>query len=142
MSEEARVALVTGASRGIGKAIALRAARDGANVVVAAKTKEPHPKLPGTIYSAAEEIEAAGGAALTLPQLQDRALVFVATNHSVGSRSMAATAATSSARSTTRSLAATTARTRWSTSSRSALTTSRASLLFFLFLHVLAFFPL
>ncbi|MCA9707242.1 MAG: NAD(P)-dependent oxidoreductase [Myxococcales bacterium] len=57
---------ITGASRGIGKAIALRAARDGANVVVAAKTAEPHPKLPGTIYSAAEEIEAAGGKALPL----------------------------------------------------------------------------
>ena len=57
---------ITGASRGIGKAIALRAARDGANVVVAAKTAEPHPKLPGTIYSAAEEIEAAGGKALPI----------------------------------------------------------------------------
>jgi citronellol/citronellal dehydrogenase len=57
---------ITGASRGIGKAIGLRAARDGANVVIAAKTAEPHPKLPGTIYSAAEEIEAAGGKALPL----------------------------------------------------------------------------
>ncbi len=55
---------ISGASRGIGKAIALRAARDGANVIIAAKTAEPHPKLPGTIYSAAEEIEAAGGQAL------------------------------------------------------------------------------
>jgi citronellol/citronellal dehydrogenase len=55
---------ITGASRGIGKAIALRAARDGANVVVAAKTVEPHPKLSGTIHSAAEEIEKAGGRAL------------------------------------------------------------------------------
>jgi citronellol/citronellal dehydrogenase len=55
---------VTGASRGIGKEIALRAARDGANVVVAAKTTAPHPKLPGTIHTAAEEIEAAGGRAL------------------------------------------------------------------------------
>lgn len=55
---------ITGASRGIGKAIALRAARDGANVVIAAKTAEPHPKLPGTIYTAKEEIEAAGGKAL------------------------------------------------------------------------------
>lgn len=51
---------ITGASRGIGKAIALRAAQDGANVVIAAKTAEPHPKLPGTIYTAKEEIEAAG----------------------------------------------------------------------------------
>ncbi|MBA4782641.1 MAG: NAD(P)-dependent oxidoreductase [Rhizobiales bacterium] len=57
---------ITGASRGIGKAIALRAARDGANVAVAAKTAEPHPKLDGTVYSAAEEIEAAGGKALPL----------------------------------------------------------------------------
>ncbi|XP_062414969.1 hydroxysteroid dehydrogenase-like protein 2 [Pungitius pungitius] len=55
---------ITGASRGIGKAIALKAARDGANVVIAAKTAEPHPKLPGTIYTAAQEVEAAGGKAL------------------------------------------------------------------------------
>jgi citronellol/citronellal dehydrogenase len=57
---------VTGASRGIGLAIALRAARDGANVAIAAKTAEPHPKLPGTIFTAAAEIEAAGGKALPL----------------------------------------------------------------------------
>jgi citronellol/citronellal dehydrogenase len=57
---------ITGASRGIGLAIAKRAARDGANVAIAAKTTEPHPKLPGTIYTAAEEIEAAGGRALAL----------------------------------------------------------------------------
>lgn len=55
---------ISGASRGIGKAIALRAARDGANIVIASKTAEPHPKLPGTIYTAAEEVEAAGGKAL------------------------------------------------------------------------------
>lgn len=55
---------ITGASRGIGKAIALKAARDGANIVIAAKTAEPHPKLPGTIYTAAQEVEAAGGRAL------------------------------------------------------------------------------
>src|SRR3989304_5355057 len=58
---------ITGASRGIGKAIALRAARDGANVVVAAKTVEPHPKLPGTIYTAAHDVEEAGGQALPVP---------------------------------------------------------------------------
>jgi len=57
---------VTGASRGIGLAIALRAARDGANIAIAAKTAEPNPKLPGTIFSAAEEIEKAGGRALPL----------------------------------------------------------------------------
>ena len=57
---------ITGASRGIGKAIALRAARDGANIAIAAKTAEPHPKLEGTIYTAAEEIEQAGGKALPL----------------------------------------------------------------------------
>ena len=58
---------ITGASRGIGKAIALRAAKDGANVVIASKTTDAHPKLPGTIYSAKEEIEAAGGKALACP---------------------------------------------------------------------------
>jgi|SRR5579863_1197533 len=61
-----RTLFITGASRGIGLTIALRAARDGANVAVAAKTTEPHPKLPGTIYTAAEQIEAAGGHALPL----------------------------------------------------------------------------
>jgi citronellol/citronellal dehydrogenase len=55
---------ITGASRGIGKAIALRAARDGANIVIAAKTDQPHPKLPGTVHSAVAEIEAAGGKGL------------------------------------------------------------------------------
>lgn len=63
---QGKTLFITGASRGIGKAIALRAARDGANIVIAAKTAEPHPKLPGTIYTAAEEIEAAGGKALPL----------------------------------------------------------------------------
>lgn len=57
---------ITGASRGIGLAIALRAARDGANVTIAAKTTEPHPKLPGTIYTAAQAIEEAGGQALPM----------------------------------------------------------------------------
>jgi citronellol/citronellal dehydrogenase len=57
---------ITGASRGIGLAIALRAARDGANIAIAAKTAEPHPKLPGTIYTAAAEIERAGGKALPM----------------------------------------------------------------------------
>lgn len=57
---------ITGASRGIGLAIALKAARDGANIAIAAKTDQPHPKLPGTIHTAAEEIEAAGGKALPI----------------------------------------------------------------------------
>ena len=66
MSLKDKTLFISGASRGIGLAIALRAARDGANIVVAAKTTEPHPKLAGTIYSAAQEIEKAGGAALPL----------------------------------------------------------------------------
>ncbi|XP_073847603.1 hydroxysteroid dehydrogenase-like protein 2 [Musca autumnalis] len=63
-SLKGKTLFITGASRGIGKAIALKAAKDGANVVIAAKTSDPHPKLPGTIYTAAEEIEKAGGKAL------------------------------------------------------------------------------
>ena len=69
-----RTVFITGGSRGIGLAIAKRVARDGANIVLAAKTAEPHPKLPGTIYTAAKEIEAAGGAALPLQvDIQDDA---------------------------------------------------------------------
>ncbi len=63
---QGRTLFITGASRGIGLAIALRAAKDGANVAIAAKTTEPHPKLPGTIFTAAAQIEAAGGRALPL----------------------------------------------------------------------------
>ena len=66
MSLSGKTLFITGASRGIGLAIALRAAKDGANIAIAAKTAEPHPKLPGTIYTAAEEIEKAGGKALPL----------------------------------------------------------------------------
>jgi citronellol/citronellal dehydrogenase len=66
MSLKGKTLFISGASRGIGLAIAVRAARDGANVAVAAKTAEPHPKLPGTIYTAAEEIEKAGGKALPI----------------------------------------------------------------------------
>jgi len=61
-----KTVFITGASRGIGRAIALRCARDGANVAIAAKTAEPHPKLQGTIHSVAAEVEAAGGRALAL----------------------------------------------------------------------------
>jgi citronellol/citronellal dehydrogenase len=66
MSLKGKTLFITGASRGIGLAIAKRAAADGANVVVVAKTTDPNPKLPGTIYSAAKEIQAAGGRALAL----------------------------------------------------------------------------
>jgi citronellol/citronellal dehydrogenase len=66
MSLKGKTLFITGASRGIGLAIALKAARDGANIAIAAKTTAPHPKLPGTIYTAAEEIEKAGGKALPL----------------------------------------------------------------------------
>jgi citronellol/citronellal dehydrogenase len=69
---EGRTLFISGGSRGIGLAIATRAAREGANVVIAAKTVEPHPKLKGTIYTAAEQIEADGGRALPLvPDVRD-----------------------------------------------------------------------
>jgi citronellol/citronellal dehydrogenase len=75
---------ITGASRGIGLAIGLRAAQDGANVVIAAKTTEPHPKLPGTIYTAAQEIEAAGGKALAIPlDIRDENAVAAAVKQAV-----------------------------------------------------------
>src|ERR1700740_3483043 len=75
---------ITGASRGIGKALALRAARDGANVVIAAKTTEAHPKLPGTIYTAAEEIEKAGGKALPcVTDIRDEAQIAAAAKKAV-----------------------------------------------------------
>ncbi len=66
MSLHGKTLFISGASRGIGLAIALRAARDGANVALIAKTAEPHPKLEGTIYTAAQQIEAAGGRALPI----------------------------------------------------------------------------
>ena len=79
MSLAGKTLFITGASRGIGLAIALRAARDGANVAVAAKTTEPHPKLAGTIYSAAQDIERAGGRALPLTvDVRDEASVAAA----------------------------------------------------------------
>ena len=68
-SLKGKTMFITGASRGIGKAIGLRAARDGANIVVAAKTTEPHPKLDGTVHTAVDELEAAGGQG---PGLLDR----------------------------------------------------------------------
>ena len=76
MSLAGKTLFITGASRGIGLAIALRAARDGANIAIAAKTATPHPKLAGTIYTAAEEIERAGGKALPLVvDVRDETLV-------------------------------------------------------------------
>jgi citronellol/citronellal dehydrogenase len=76
MSLAGKTLFITGASRGIGLAIALRAARDGANIAIAAKTAEPHPKLDGTIYTAAEDIERAGGKALPLVvDVRDEAVV-------------------------------------------------------------------
>jgi citronellol/citronellal dehydrogenase len=75
---------ISGGSRGIGLAIALRAARDGANVVIAAKTTEPHPKLPGTIYTAAEAIEQAGGRALPIQtDIRDEDQVMAAVERAV-----------------------------------------------------------
>jgi citronellol/citronellal dehydrogenase len=76
MSLAGKTLFITGASRGIGLAIALRAARDGANIAIAAKTAEPNPRLAGTIYTAAEEIERAGGKALPLVvDVRDETLV-------------------------------------------------------------------
>lgn len=77
MSLKDKTLFMTGGSRGIGLAIAIRAARDGANVAIAAKTAEPHRHLPGTIFTAAEEIENAGGRALPLVvDVRDEAAVF------------------------------------------------------------------
>jgi len=84
MSLAGKTLFITGASRGIGLAIALRAARDGANVAIAAKTAEPHKHLPGTIYTAAKEIEDAGGKALPLiVDVRDETNVFEAVEKTV-----------------------------------------------------------
>jgi citronellol/citronellal dehydrogenase len=84
MSLAGKTLFVSGGSRGIGLAIALRAARDGANVALIAKTGEPHPKLEGTVYTAAEEIEAAGGQALPIVgDIRDEAQVFGAVAQAV-----------------------------------------------------------
>ena len=84
MTLKGKTLFITGASRGIGLAIALRAARDGANIVIAAKTAETNPKLPGTIHSAAAEIEAAGGHALALQtDIRDEANVLAAVEQAV-----------------------------------------------------------
>jgi citronellol/citronellal dehydrogenase len=84
MTLDGRTMLISGASRGIGLAIALRAARDGANVALVAKTAEPHPRLEGTIYTAAEQIEAAGGSALPIVgDIRDAAAVEMAVAQAV-----------------------------------------------------------
>ncbi|MDQ2860595.1 MAG: NAD(P)-dependent oxidoreductase [Pseudomonadota bacterium] len=84
MSLSGKTLFITGASRGIGLAIALRAARDGANIAIAAKTAEPHKHLPGTIYTAAKEIEDAGGKALPLiVDVRDEASVHAAVEETV-----------------------------------------------------------
>ncbi|WP_421792360.1 SDR family oxidoreductase [Hyphobacterium sp.] len=84
MSLEGKTLFITGASRGIGQAIAERCARDGANIVVAAKTADPHPKLEGTIYTAADAVEKAGGKALPLVvDIRDEANVEAAIAKSV-----------------------------------------------------------
>ena len=84
MSLAGKTLFITGASRGIGLAIALRAARDGANIAIAAKTAEPHKHLPGTIYTAAKDIEAAGGQALPLiVDVRDEANVYEAVEKTV-----------------------------------------------------------
>ena len=86
MSLKGKTLFITGASRGIGLAIGLRAARDGANIAIAAKTATPHPKLQGTIYTAAEEIEKAGGHALPLiVDVRDEAAVRHAIDETVTS---------------------------------------------------------
>jgi citronellol/citronellal dehydrogenase len=84
MSLKDKTLFITGASRGIGLAVATRAARDGARIVIVAKTAETNPKLPGTIYSAAAEIEAAGGRALPLAvDIRDEAAVLAAVQEAV-----------------------------------------------------------
>jgi len=76
-----KTVFITGGSRGIGRAIALRAARDGANIIIAAKSDKPHPSLPGTIFSVAEEIERAGGRALPIKlDVRDEQAILDAVN--------------------------------------------------------------
>ena len=84
MTLEGKTLFISGGSRGIGLAIALRAARDGANVALIAKTAEPHPKLEGTVYTAAAQIEAAGGRALpVVGDIRDEAQVAAAVAQAV-----------------------------------------------------------
>ena len=85
MSLKGKTIFITGASRGIGRSIALRCAQDGANIVIAAKTAEPHPKLSGTIHTVAREVEQAGGRALPLQlDIREEEAVFAAVKQAVG----------------------------------------------------------
>src|SRR5205085_10828486 len=84
-SLKGKTLFISGASRGIGLAIALRAARDGASVAIAAKTAEPHPRLKGTIYTAADQVRAAGGKALPVVcDIREEAQVMDAVEKTVG----------------------------------------------------------
>jgi len=84
MTLAGKTLFITGASRGIGLAIAMRAARDGARIVIAAKTTEAHPKLPGTIYTAAQAVEAAGGKALPVAcDIREESSVLAAVEEAV-----------------------------------------------------------
>jgi len=84
MTLRGRTVFISGASRGIGLAIACRLAREGANIILAAKTSEPHPKLPGTVFSAAEQVAAAGGKALPVVcDIRDEAQVLAAVEQGV-----------------------------------------------------------
>ena len=102
MSLTGKTLFISGASRGIGLAIALRAARDGANVALIAKTAEPHPKLEGTVYTAAEQIEAAGGKALPIVgDIRDEAAGRAAPSRRPSSASAASTSASTTPRRST-----------------------------------------
>jgi citronellol/citronellal dehydrogenase len=84
MNFKGKTIFITGASRGIGQEIGMRLAREGANIIIAAKTAEPHPKLPGTIYTAAEEMEKVGGQALPLVvDVREEEQVYEAVNQAV-----------------------------------------------------------
>ena len=95
MTLKGKTLFITGGSRGIGLAIALRAARDGANVAIAAKTAEPHPKLKGTIYTSADEVRAAGGRALpVICDIREESQVIAAIDQTAPSSAASTSAST------------------------------------------------
>ncbi len=103
MSLDGKTLFISGGSRGIGLAIAIRAARDGANVALIAKTAEPHPRLEGTAYTAAEQIEAAGGHALPIVgDIRDEAQVVSASRQPPSGSAGSTCASTTPRRSTWR----------------------------------------